>query len=94
MSIKSSLLTEIDEKFFENETAQLIDVNSASDTRLNDSLLDTFYHYVFDYNWLKELLDEEHYILEYSLEYGFLRLSPTTRQRLNVEVLLVTLGRV
>ncbi|CAF0793956.1 unnamed protein product [Adineta ricciae] len=91
MSIKSSLLTEIDEKFFENETAQLIDVNSASDTRPNDSLLDTFYHYVFDYNWLKELLDEEHYILEYSLEYGFLRLSPTTRQRLNVEVLLVTL---
>ena len=35
---------------------------------------------------------EEKYIVEYSLEYGFLRLSPRTRQRLNITVMLVTLG--
>ena len=35
---------------------------------------------------------EEKYIVEYSLEYGFLRLSPKTRQRLNITVMLVTLG--
>jgi len=37
------------------------------------------------------LLLEEHYIVEYSLEYGFLRLSPQTRQKLNITVMLVTL---
>jgi hypothetical protein len=35
---------------------------------------------------------EEKYIVEYSLEYGFLRLSPSTRQRLNITVMLITLG--
>lgn len=30
--------------------------------------------------------------MEYALEYGFLRLSPKTRQRLNITVMLVTLG--
>ena len=35
---------------------------------------------------------EEKYIVEYALEYGFLRLSPSTRQRLNITVMLVTLG--
>jgi hypothetical protein len=34
---------------------------------------------------------EEEYIVEYSLEYGFLRLSPGTRQRLNIPVKIVTL---
>ncbi|CAE1231174.1 Membralin [Acanthosepion pharaonis] len=34
---------------------------------------------------------EEKYIVEYSLEYGFLRLSPKTRERLNITVMLVTL---
>ena len=29
--------------------------------------------------------------MEYSLEYGFLRLSPATRQRLNIPVKIVTL---
>jgi hypothetical protein len=36
---------------------------------------------------------EEKYIVEYALEYGFLRLSPKTRQRLNITVMLVTLGQ-
>lgn len=34
---------------------------------------------------------EDNYIIEYSLEYGFLRLSPATRQKLNITVMLVTL---
>lgn len=34
---------------------------------------------------------EEEYVVEYSLEYGFLRLSPATRRRLNIPVLLVSL---
>lgn len=34
---------------------------------------------------------EEEYIVEYSLEYGFLRLSPGTRQKLNIPVKIVTL---
>ena len=36
---------------------------------------------------------EERYIVEYSLEYGFLRLSPKTRNALNISVMLVTLGK-
>ncbi|XP_055796955.1 membralin-like isoform X3 [Salvelinus fontinalis] len=35
---------------------------------------------------------QEDYIVEYSLEYGFLRLSQTTRQRLNIPVMVVTLN--
>lgn len=30
--------------------------------------------------------------MEYSLEYGFLRLSQATRQRLSIPVMVVTLG--
>ena len=48
---------------------------------------------LFNFDWIKQLLIEEQHILEYSLEYGFLRLSPQTRKRLNIEVLLVTLGK-
>ncbi|XP_044745946.1 membralin [Coccinella septempunctata] len=34
---------------------------------------------------------DDHYIVEYSLEYGFLRLNPSTRARLGIPVLIVTL---
>lgn len=34
---------------------------------------------------------EDEYIVEYSLEYGFLRLSPLTRQKLNITVMIVVL---
>lgn len=34
---------------------------------------------------------EEEYIVEFSLEYGFLRLSPQIRQKLNIPVKIVTL---
>jgi hypothetical protein len=37
------------------------------------------------------VLPYDEYIVEYSLEYGFLRLSPSTRQRLNITVDLVVL---
>lgn len=42
---------------------------------------------------LNSVWPEEKYIFEYALEYGFLRLSPGTRQKLNISVMLVVLGR-
>lgn len=39
----------------------------------------------------KAIWQEERYIVEYALEIGFLKLSPQTRARLNISVLLVTL---
>ena len=50
-------------------------------------LKECYYYFFFFAVW-----PEEKYIVEYSLEYGFLRLSPNTRQRLNITVMLVTLG--
>ncbi|XP_034180223.2 membralin isoform X3 [Osmia lignaria lignaria] len=38
-----------------------------------------------------EVRTDDGYIVEYSLEYGFLRLSPVARQRLNIPVKIVTL---
>lgn len=37
------------------------------------------------------VLPEEEYIVEYSLDYGLLRLSPATRQKLNIPVMVVNL---
>ena len=34
---------------------------------------------------------EDAYIVEYSLEYGFLRLSPNTRKKLNISVQIIVL---
>uniref|UniRef100_A0AAX7SQF2 Transmembrane protein 259 n=1 Tax=Astatotilapia calliptera TaxID=8154 RepID=A0AAX7SQF2_ASTCA len=42
-------------------------------------------------NFDNVLWPQEEYIVEYSLEYGFLRLSQSTRQRLNIPVMVVTL---
>jgi len=95
MSVDSSLLSSIDYTN-ENETiknGELIDENSRLEIQDNESLFDLIYNYLFDFDWLKQLLIEEPNILEYSREYGLLRLSPTTRQRLNIEVLLITLGK-
>ena len=39
-----------------------------------------------NYHW-----PEDEYIVEYSLEYGFLRLSPSTRKKLNISVQMVVL---
>lgn len=40
---------------------------------------------------MNAVLPDDQYIVEYSLEYGFLRLSPATRQRLNIPVKVVIL---
>uniref|UniRef100_A0AAX7UQ53 Transmembrane protein 259 n=1 Tax=Astatotilapia calliptera TaxID=8154 RepID=A0AAX7UQ53_ASTCA len=62
----------------------------------NSSVLYVFI-FVFFLMWLFTLLfivavwPQEEYIVEYSLEYGFLRLSQSTRQRLNIPVMVVTL---
>ena len=48
----------------------------------------------FSYNHVHYFLKvwpEEEYIVEYSLEYGFLRLSPATRQKLNLTVQILVL---
>ena len=37
---------------------------------------------------------KNHYIMEYSLEYGFLRLSTEARKKVNVPVKVVTLGMI
>jgi hypothetical protein len=71
------------------KTAEIIDENYFQDD--DDALFDIIYDYFFNFDWIKQFLIEEQHILEYSLEYGFLRLSPETRERLNIEVLLVTL---
>lgn len=44
-------------------------------------------------NKLIQILDwhDDEYIVEYSLEYGFLRLTPKTRDRLKIPVQIVTL---
>lgn len=41
---------------------------------------------------LRAVWPPEEYIVEFSLEYGFLRLSPATRRKLNISILLVTLN--
>jgi hypothetical protein len=41
-------------------------------------------------NFLESYEDE--YVMEYSLEFGFLRLSKTARSRLNIPVMVVKLG--
>ena len=98
MSINFSLLSPTDyisKSIMKKEvinSAEIIDDNSLSEIQ-DDIDNESLFDYLFNFDWLKQLLIEEHYILEYSIEYGFLRLSPETRQRLNIEVLLVTLGK-
>jgi hypothetical protein len=75
------------------KTAEIIDENSYPNYQDDETLFDLIYDYLFNFDWLTQFLIEEQHILEYSLEYGFLRLSPETRQRLNIEVRLVTLGK-
>ena len=78
----------VDEKLDDGNVSQEYQASNE-----DQSTFDLIMMNLFDLDWLKQLLIEEQHILEYSLEYGFLRLSPETRQRLNIEVLLVTLGK-
>lgn len=79
-----------------NNSPSLINTDQFEDDDNDDedeSLFNSLHDFLFNFDWLKQLLLEEQHILEYSLEYGFLRLPPETRRRLNIEVLLVTLGK-
>lgn len=42
--------------------------------------------------FLLSVWPSDEYIMEYSLEYGFLRLSSSTREKLNIPVMVVQLG--
>ncbi|CAF1240022.1 unnamed protein product [Rotaria sp. Silwood1] len=87
MTINSSLLSSIDyssQSINKNETiekAELIDENSLSELPNDQSLFGLIFNYLFHFHWIKQFLNEEQHILEYSLEYGFLRLPPQTRQK-------------
>uniref|UniRef100_A0A669DLU9 Transmembrane protein 259 n=2 Tax=Oreochromis TaxID=8139 RepID=A0A669DLU9_ORENI len=50
-----------------------------------------FLMWLFTLLFIVAVWPQEEYIVEYSLEYGFLRLSQSTRQRLNIPVMVVTL---
>lgn len=45
----------------------------------------------FNQSKIRLNIPDDDYILEYSLEYGFLRLSPSARLRLKIPVKIVTL---
>lgn len=86
MSINNTLISSL-------ETADTSLLDMMNDNPIDPSVdEDDEDESLFNFNWIKQLLIEEQHILEYSLEYGFLRLPPETRKRLNIEVLLVTLG--
>lgn len=89
----SSFSSLINEENQTNKTAQIIEEQSLSHLLDDPSLFEIIFDFIFNYDWIKQFLIEEYHILEYSLEYGFLRLRPETRQRLNIEVLLVPLGK-
>ncbi|XP_014488281.1 PREDICTED: uncharacterized protein LOC106751741 isoform X1 [Dinoponera quadriceps] len=69
----------------EGNSTEAPDVNRSSEDNVIQSLKDR----ASDAD--KTARAEDGYIVEYSLEYGFLRLSPAARQRLNIPVKIVTL---
>jgi len=71
------------EEALENATATLASEEQVEDEFLAD---EESYHHLY-----RGISVDMEYIVEYSLEYGFLRLSPAARQRLNITVQLVVL---
>lgn len=67
-----------------NETIKYNTENSNAVLPLKDSVSEVE-------KLVRAVWPEEEYIVEYSLEYGFLRLSPATRRRLSIPVMVVTL---
>ncbi|KAL4236457.1 hypothetical protein ACF0H5_004843 [Mactra antiquata] len=68
------------------------DINDTDVVDTVDTSNDPFTETLSELEMLAKVVwPEEKYIVEYALEYGFLRLSPKTRQRLNLTVMLVTL---
>ena len=48
-------------------------------------------NFLIEHTNISFFFTEDEYIVEYSLEYGFLRLSPATRRKLNISVEIVVL---
>ncbi|KAG8035710.1 hypothetical protein G9C98_001138 [Cotesia typhae] len=72
----------------ENLTNQTVD----SDLDVGNNIIQPLKDHVPKVEKLvRAVFPEDEYIVEYSLEYGFLRLSPAVRQRLNIPVKIVTL---
>lgn len=86
-----SVNTSAENVFEQNRTALIV---QSTESNEQESLITSWLNSLFDVDWFHELLLDEQPILEYSLEYGFLRLSPATRQRLNISILLVKLGKI
>lgn len=75
-----------------NPNSSHITLDLALDSDNPKSNMQPFRETLSEFEMLAKVVwPEEKYIVEYSLEYGFLRLSPKTRQRLNISVMLVTL---
>lgn len=76
------------------ETKETYNNESISDATINDQKIEDVLK--TDVPEVEKLINavspDDQYIVEYSLEYGFLRLSAATRQRLNIPVLVVTLN--
>lgn len=82
----SSLNSGRDEEIFLNSSGKV------KPAARRDSVFLPFRETITEFELLtKPAWPHEEYIVEYSLEYGFLRLSPGTRQRLNIPVKIVTL---
>ncbi|KAG5678712.1 hypothetical protein PVAND_008360 [Polypedilum vanderplanki] len=77
------------------------EINVKEETYVNESIAKTIneqqYEEILKSNvpevekLINAVLPDDQYVVEYSLEYGFLRLSAATRQRLNIPVKVVTL---
>lgn len=76
------------------ESKETYNNESISDATINDQKIEEVLK--TDVPEVEKLINavspDDQYIVEYSLEYGFLRLSAATRQRLNIPVLVVTLN--
>lgn len=64
-----------------------LEMSRSTEQNLNNEIFLSFFHIYIRLVW-----PEENYIVEYSLEYGFLRLSAETRARLKIPVQTVNLN--
>ncbi|KAI8509705.1 hypothetical protein Bbelb_121330 [Branchiostoma belcheri] len=77
---------------FENLSMSAVEFLRGDDSPVPQKGLQKVRETVSEFDMFKEAVwPSDEYIVEYSLEYGFLRLSPQTRQRLNIPIMVVTL---
>eukprot|EP00058_Branchiostoma_floridae_P015056 XP_002600544.1 hypothetical protein BRAFLDRAFT_119279 [Branchiostoma floridae] len=77
---------------FENLSISAVEFLRGDDNPVPQKGLQKVRETVSEFDMFKEAVwPSDEYIVEYSLEYGFLRLSPQTRQRLNIPIMVVTL---